>query len=785
MLKRETVLIGFLLLALAGTVLSTSAPQFNQFVNYTSVLQVNDFAIDGNVLWVASSGGLYRYDCMAKSGTLYTNPAKFPDLNLTSLCIDSNHTLWIGTNRGYLYERSTQGNQETYTAYFTAGWQITRLLAYSRYIIIGSNKGCSVFDTVSHNAINNSSGFGPGMPSPQVYAMAIFRDTLLLGCVRGLAKLFVGNSGLQTANFFDPSIWTIDSSFPFSVLAIIVGGNGYQGLPSPTAMLNGHQVSCAPNEDTTINLIAQGVIAVDGNAVMTLPSYATTIMADTVNGRRRCLIGTLYNYFYFWDGSDTVNSPIIGPTFSNVRKVYVDKEGLTWVCPVKQNVFLNNPWWEGISVLRNNLWQLYSPAKYPAMGGFGGTTPDGIEAATEDMFGRMWFGTPGGEAKQYDRASDSWLEYCPGCQGFGNGAFTSGSCGWGVCDAISLDSAGFMWFTSCGIQQKGGGCLSVYTATQCNGSGALLCYDPRYAPNASATTPALAHYRNLFPYNTTYYSANYGVMCVDAANDIVLGEGDFTSSSTGHFLVIAYSGSPLTSNINIKCFDSIGITGMTFNDAVATRDSLTFLATAAGIFTYSAADSQFRQGLRCLLPNNASYNGSDSLIDTTLTGIQALALQDNRYLWVGTTDSGLIQYDLTSGARTTIGTAQGLISNDIQSLAIDRKNGYLWVGTDQGVSRYSIGYSTVPQNNVAPFVYPNPFSKRRHQTIVFENLPSASKVCIYTLSGTLVAVAPVVGQSTSGTECAWTPPASIVTGIYFYTIQAAGNSSRGRFIIMP
>jgi hypothetical protein len=782
MSKRKTPLIGFLFLVLAGSVLPTPAPQFNQFVNYSSVLQVNDFAIDGNVLWIASSGGLYRYDCTAKNGTLYTDPAKFPDLNLTSLCIDSNHTLWIGTNRGYLYERSTQGNQGTYSAYFTAGWQITHLLSYSRYLVIGSNKGCSVFDTVSHDVINNAPGFGPGVPSPQVYSMAIYRDTLLLGCMRGLAKLFVGNSGLQTANFFDPSIWTIDSSLSFSVLAIIVGGNGYQGLPSLTAMLNGHQVSCAPNEDTTINLIAQGVIAVDGNAVMTLPSYATTIKADTVNGRRRCLIGTLYNYFYFWDGSDTVNSPIVGPTFSNVTKVYVDKEGLTWVCPNIQDVFRSNdPWWEGISVFRNNLWQVYSPAKYPSMGGLGGP-PDAIEAANEDLFGRMWFGTPGGQVKRYDRVSDSWLEYCPGCQESGNGAFTSGSIctanpnSWGLCDAISLDSAGFMWFTSCTSP-----CL-YYSAAQCIGYGALLCYDPRYAPNTSATTPALAHYRYFFPQSdTTLSSENYGVMCVDAANDIVLGEGFLTS--TGKFLVISYSGSPLTSNINIKCFNTNK--GMIFNDAVATRDSLTFLATSAGIYTYSAADSQFQRGLRCLLPNNASYNGSDSLIDTTLTGIQALALQDNRYLWLGTLDSGLIRYDLTSGTRTTIGTSQGLISNDIQSLALDRKNGYLWVGTDQGVSRYSIGYSVIPQNNAAPFVYPNPFSKHRHQSIVFENLPPASKVCIYTLAGTLVAVAPVVGQSTSGSECAWTPPAGIVTGIYFYTIQAAGNSSRGRLIIMP
>ncbi len=757
MSKQKTPFFGFLLVALAGSLFPATVPQFNQFVNYTSVLQVNDFAIDGNVLWVASSGGLYRYDCTAKIGTLYTDPAKFPDLNLTSLCLDSNHTLWIGTNAGYLYERSPQGGQEISTAYFTAGWQVTRLLSYGRYLVIGSNEGCSVFDTVSHNAVNNAAGFGPGMPGPQVFAMTIFRDTLILGCMRGLAKLFIGNSGLTTANFYDPSIWTIDSSLSFPVRAVIAGGNGYTGLPSPAAMLNGHLVTCTPD---SASIVSPGALAVDGSGVLQLPSQATTIMADTVNGRRRCLIGTLYDYFYFWDGSDTVNSPIDGPAFSNVTKVYVDNEGLTWVGPSKQGAFSNNPWWEGISVQRNNRWQVYSPAQYPSMGTFGGTR-GGFKGAVEDASSRRWFGSRGGQVKRYDPASDSWLQYNPGVQDFSKGKFGPGT-GWGICDAISVDSAGYMWFTS-----------------WVNDYGALLCYDPRYLPDTSQTAPALAHYRYLFPSTDPHWSANYGVMCVDAANDIILGEGDFTS--TGDFIVISYSGNPLTSTISIKCF----VTGVgSFNDAATTRDSLTFLATSAGIFTYSAADSQLRHGLRRLLPNNTFYNGSDSLIDTTLTGIQALALQDDRYLWLGTTDSGLIRYDLAGGTRTAIEATQGLISNNVQSLALDRKNGYLWVGTDLGVSRYAIGYSIIPQNNGAPFVYPNPFSKHRHQSIIFEKLPPASKVCIYTLAGTLVAVAPVVGQSASGTECAWTPPAGIVPGIYLYTIQAAA-SSRGRLIIAP
>jgi ligand-binding sensor domain-containing protein len=762
MAKRKLPLLGFLVSTLAGAAMAATVPQFNQFVNYAAVMQVNDFAIDGNVIWVATTGGLYRYNCTNGTGTLYTDPALFPDLNLTCLCFDANHTLWIGTGDGHLYERSPQGGQEVYTAYVTAGWQLNRLLAYGRWVIAGAAQGVSVFDTASHLAVNNAASFGPGMPGPQVFSMTVYRDTLILGCIRGVAKLALGGERLQTANFYDPSIWTIDSSLSFEVNAIIVGSTGYQAEPGPSAMLGGHLVGCMRNEDTAI-LAAQGLLAKDGTTVMTLPSMATTITADTVNGRHRFLIGTRYNYFYFYDGNDTVNCPIAGPTFSNITKVYVDREGLVWACPSKQSAFRGNPWWEGISVLRNNRWQVYSPYRYPSMLIFGGTT-GGFNGAVEDNAFRMWFGSRGGQVKRYDRATDSWLQYNPGAQALSLGKFHPGNGWtgneWGICDGTVRDSVGFLWFTSWD---------NLY--------GSVLCYDSRYEPDTTQSAPSLSHYRYLYgtpPYDTVasdtlYYSTDYSVACVDAANELFVGEGALAGS--GKYLVLSYAKNPLTDQIVVRASGTgFGV----FTDAAAAGDSLTYIGTTTGFYTYSAGDTVLRKGLR-----------PGPFIDSTFTGIQALALQDDHHLWIGTVDSGIVQYDLGSGARITIGMQQGLLSNNVQTLAFDRKNGYLWVGTDKGLSRFSLGYTLAATVASSPVVYPNPFSKHRHQSVVFAQLPPASKVCIYTLAGTLVAVAPVVSQGGTGTECAWTPPSGIVPGIYLYTIQATAGSSRGRFIITP
>jgi hypothetical protein len=746
---------GLAILSLANTTLS-----YDRLVNYTSTVSVNGFAGDQNVVWVASSGGLYRFDRVHRTGTLYTDPALFPDPTITSLCLDANHTLWIGTANGYLYKRPQQGRQTALSSYSAVGWSINAIISYRNYLIIGSNNGCSVFDTGKLAAVKIATGFGAMFSTSQVNAIAIFRDTLLLGCEQGVAKLYIAGKRFDNANFYDQSIWSADTANRFPVKSLVVSQDGYRALQAPGTMFNGRIIttSVPPNDS------ASGPLYVDSNKVMTLPSIITAI---TGIGGGLCCIGTRYNYFYLWNGSDTQNVAIDGPTFTLAERVYVDREGQTWVCPRKIGGAFGwyNPWWEGFSVFRNGRWNIFSPLKYSSMGPISG--PSDIKGVCEDPQGGMWFGTTGGAIKRYDRKNDSWLPYYIGCSTWGVGDFCPQQClfldnQWEKCDAIACDSTGFLWFGS-------------YN----NLAGSLMCYDPRFDPPCppdTALAPAVKHYRYFFPVDDLdHHIGNPTCLCVDAANEIIAGDG---GGGNPGIIVLSHNGQPLTSGIQIKAV--FGGKGSVF-DAATTRDTLTYIATSTGFYTYRSKSAVLSNGL--WVHNATSF--SDTLMDSTLKGIRAVEMEDERIMWLGTIDSGLIRYDLSNNSKTIVDETQGLLSNHIWDLSIDRANGYLWIASERGVSRYALGYSVGKTNIGTAFVYPNPFSKRKHVQMVFEKLPPSSSVSICTVSGSRVATLSPEANSAYGSTCVWRPSATIVPGIYLYFVQSGAGNSRGKIIVTP
>ena len=748
MLKKRIVFACLMLLAWTSAVLS-----YGRFVNYTAPLSVYDFACDNDVLWVASSGGLYRYQRTSGTGTLYTDPVQFPDPAITSLCLDANRTLWMGSPGGYLYKRPGNGRQTVIPSYFTAGWSLTDIVLYGRYIIIGADKGCSVFDTAKLTALKNATAFGPAFTNPQVNAVAVFRDTLLLGLEQGVAKLFIGGGRLQDANFYDQSIWTADTANRFPVKSFVVRQDGYRALPTAGAMFRG-------------SLVNTSVTARDGDST---ELYADSVKFTAVRSRVTsiadaggvCCIGTKYNYFYLWDGRDTTSVTIDGPTFTSAQCVYVDREGLTWVlCPQMM---------PGISVFRNGRWNLYNADRYKSMGWIISITND-CRGIAEDHAGRMWFGTSGQNLKCYDRGSDSWGQYCIGCINYGQGQFYRAteiiSCySWAKCDAIARDSTGFMWMGS-------------YN----NFAGSLLCYDPHFEPPSPPVDTSLPssvkHYRYFFPPEDGAHSRNLGCICVDAANNIIMGEG---VEGNGKIHVLRYQGNPLEQGFSTVT-ELPSSYGIVF-DAAATRDTLTYIATSNGFYTLDPVTGMMGKGL--WIRNLWSSVVRDTLIDSTISGGRTVEMEDDRIMWIGTVDSGLIRYDLSTHSRTAVNETHGLLSNRICDLSFDRKNGYLWIGSESGISRYSLGYSVGSQNTGPALVYPNPFSKRRHVELIFEKLPPSSKVLIYTVSGTLVAAVSPEENSTYGSACVWKPPASIAPGIYLYSIQSGVKNSRGKIIVTP
>jgi hypothetical protein len=722
---------------------------FDRFVNYTSTLSVYDFASDKDVLWVGTSGGLYRFT--SGTGTLYSDAVQFPDPTITSLCVDQNHTLWIGTANGYLYKRPQQGRQAVISSYFTAGWGITDVVLYGRYLIVGSDRGCSVFDTARLVAVRNATGFGTAFTTPKVNAVAVFRDTLLLGCDEGVAKLCLAgcDSGrsIENLNFYDQSIWTADSANRFTVKALVVLQDGWRALSTPGALFNGHVITT--NIPATVN--DTGALLSDSTWIMSLPSVVTAIALPDGGG---LCIGTMHDYFYLWHGEagGAINIPIDGPVFTTAQRVFVDREGLTWVCP---SIVSGNYWWEGISVFRNARWDLYTPAKYSATMGwiYGGKDFRGV---AEDRLGQMWFGTPGGSVKRYDRRTDSIVQYAIGVLNLCQGQFFQGPCSenpWAKSDAIACDSTGFLW-------------IAAFE----NSAGSLICCDPRFEPIPDTTLPpATRHYRYFFPDGDFNHSFNIGCLCVDAANNIIAGDGYL---GNGNIRILSHGGQPLQNGVTVVA--NFSINGGEVYDAAATQGTCTYIAASTGFYTYDRRSTTLTYGL-CVNPSAPD----------TLQGVRAVEMEDDRILWLGTVDSGLIRYDLSNSTKTVINETQGLLSNHVWDLSLDRKNGYLWIASERGVSRYALGYSVGRPNIGAAFVYPNPFSKRRHVEMVFEKLPSSSTVLVYTISGALVATLPPAVNSAYGSTCVWRPPAAIVPGIYLYTVRSSAKDSRGKIIVTP
>src|SRR5262245_52812306 len=71
------------------------------WVNFTNGDMIYDIADDGNILWVATSGGLVKYDKLSSQTTFYNQGnSDIPRNQVGSLAVESNGTLWFISEAG-------------------------------------------------------------------------------------------------------------------------------------------------------------------------------------------------------------------------------------------------------------------------------------------------------------------------------------------------------------------------------------------------------------------------------------------------------------------------------------------------------------------------------------------------------------------------------------------------------------------------------------------------------------------------------------------------------------
>ncbi len=740
----------FILLIIITTY-SFSAESFRSF---SSCISIQDIEIVGDTVWVASSGGIYKHSRSTGKGTLLPSTSSLPDPFSTSLCFDSDKFIWSGTNQGYLTRYDAKGKKAVSYSYVSANWPITNLQNYGKYIIVGSAKGLSIFDTKKMNAVKSATKFNT-FPTAKVNALLIHNNIIYVGLDQGIAKLII-NGGIESIkNMYDPGIWVMDTTVLTPVRSFLVNSGSVKAFSGFSTIFNGKI------------LHSDGSILYSNNKeIYRFPSDITVLKS---NGNE-CWIGTKENYFYHWDGKNATNYTIPGMTCTNINRIFVDHASNIWLIPSIDAQ--NFRWWHAIMSLQNDEWKLYNSQNYPEIGGFG-DNPNSIGITESHHVGKgseewkMWFGFSGGGTKCFIPGLHKWSVFSE-LQQIGTGTpskFFYNKPIWTKNDAVAQDSSGYIW-------------ISFWrNVNNSYRHHSLICYDSEHEPDTEQKDPANAHFRWFFDVNDLCHADNYTVLNVDKEGNIIAGSQD------GKVIVFNHNGNPLKDSVSVwgvftrgrNEFGELQSLGNIL-DMASTNDGTTWIVAQSGVYKLEA---------RLRDPASKYISDTLELHEEFGTGVRAIEAEDGSVLWMGITKEGVVRYDLLTNERTVFGTAHGLISTNITDLALDRKNGLLWIATEEGISRLSIGYKFSENSGSGELVYPNPFSKKRHSMIHFKNLPAGSRVEIFDLSGKLIDKAKVARESTEGIYYTWTPSSATVPGTYFYSIHGDNLKKAGKFIITP
>ena len=181
-------------------------------------------------------------------------------------------------------------------------------------------------------------------------------------------------------------------------------------------------------------------------------------------------------------------------------------------------------------------------------------------------------------------------------------------------------------------------------------------------------------------------------------------------------------------------------------------DGNIWIGTDVGPFYMTPA--QMEQMNPCVLtqyvvPRNDGTNYGDYLLSGT--DVTAVAVDDAGRKWIGTNGNGvyLISRDNNTQLEHFTAADTPLLSDNIESIAIDGATGEVFFGTDMGLCSY-MSDATTPNGEMTKdnvYAYPNPVKPGYTGLITVTGLSFDADVKIVTSNGVLVAE----GRSTGGT----------------------------------
>lgn len=688
---RKSVLLFFISLPLF-------AQKIGIWKNYSDMKTTSAVAITDNGFWAVASGGIFRF---SNSDSTYKILNKADGLNsqiLTSIAVDGSGKIWVGSQEGYINAYNPLYNSllRVFEIYNSAKSQkqINQIFIINDTAFVSTDFGISLINTANGSFYDSFLKLGT-FPSETKIKYA-YKDKLIYAVTElGIAVQKEGQNNLSAPESWDNyytnsqiGASTVNSVGKFGNKILAATNNGLFELVGNiwnTYSLTGININDFASLGSTLYAVANQKIYSLKNNIATEVYSANNIQIKSIRVKDD---GTIYcatssGILKYKNGSVSFLFPN-GPETNNFASLTVDNDGKLWVGTG------SDVYGVGVFEFDGTTWKVYNV--------------NNTDAFLSNAFHNVY------------AAPDNTKYFCNWGKGvtvFKNGTFQTYSAfnssltgipddpNFVVIYDVKADSKGNAWMTNLLSVSKTP--LSVLTT-----SGDLINYT---FTNLPITESSLIGKLAVDQFDTKWFAVTKGTLGLYYFNE----NGTLTNLNDDTQGYLTESNGLISNAITALAVDKRGQLWVGTNQGISL------------ITDVSKPGSSITNSVGFALRNQT---------------ISSIAVDPLNQKWVGTNNGVyLLSQDGIQLLEHYTASNSPIANDNIKSLAIDQKNGIVYIGTDFGLSSVTTS-SMQPQESFSElFVYPNPVLLQNENTvtITIDGLVKNSQIKIFNMSGKLIA----------------------------------------------
>jgi ligand-binding sensor domain-containing protein len=710
------------------------------WTTYTNMNSINQLLFQEGKLWCATTGGAAILNINDSVFTRLTNVEGLGGNYLYSVAYDTGGNYWWGAQNGTLTKFTPEDNSWKVYSFIDrdeSRLHLNRIVPWGDQLWIATNKALVLF------LINKNGGeiketyrrLGEHLNGEEeVTCVRMVGDRIWAGLIGGVA----------TANRNDPNLLDFSRWISFTKETSL-------GLGSDS-------IFCLTNIDNQVLVgTNRGVYEFDpSDSIWQTRGLNDRRINDLEYLNQKLYAATNQGLLVYQDSNWTLFSDS-GLISVNLHSVTVDSQGAIWVGTAGQGVF----------VYRNAMWKNRTAAGPPsnifvdmetdqngnlwcAQDAFGASRFDGhkwtflssipaikdhiIRAVKEDNQGNIWFSSWGGGVIKYD-GDTTWIRFTEKNSPFKG---TADDSTYVVVNDLVIDEMGNRWFPN----------------WEASDSTRLVC-----SPPAQDTSWVVFYNRQ-----------GKGIKSILLLRVFAKG---------GHLFVCTRDDGLYDLNYNWTLQNQADdqITHYTSEDdhlsdnavlcANVDKDDVLWVGTAGGLDQYDSDYERFRPV---------------KLPDPLGPQINDIAVDERNNKWIATSDGLGLMNGKGEFVRTFTTFNSKICGNNVLRLKIDRNTGDVWIGTDEGLTRYESGIGAPAKNLSEVIPFPNPFViQDEPEVLTFDRLPYQATVRIFTVAGELVR------EIKSGNQWDGRNKSGelVASGVYlFYVQDSSGKSTVGKIAVI-